>query len=236
LSWEKKNLQLAIALLLGGDFLYKDMLRVAFGLQKPASTLFLFETKKPDVALSRNILAAQALREKAEWIFYLDMDVVPPLNVISRLLLHNLPIVSGLYWRRYEDLLPCVYRVNEKGIPEPYKNEEIALMGSMLLEVEAVGAGCLLIHSSVFEKLKPTVEQFDLLDPATKEVLTCWKFFEYIVHSNVNLSEDIVLASRVNGLGYKIFCDLGLKCGHLTSVMVKDGIFKQTPLTTGQEV
>jgi len=215
---------------------YKDMLRVAFGLQKPTNTLFLFETKKPDVALSRNILAAQALREKAEWLFYLDVDVIPPLNVIPRFLNHNLPIVTGLYWRRYEGLEPCIYRLNEQGLPVPYSNSELAQYGSGLIEIEASGAGCLLIHSSVFEKLKPTVEKFDLMDPVTKEILTCWKFWEYIVHHNVNLSEDVVLASRVRGLGYKVHCDLSVRCGHLTNVMVKDGQYEPTPLTTGKDV
>ena len=215
---------------------YKDMLRVAFGLYKPNNTLLLFEVKKPNVDFSRNILAAQALREKAEYIFYLDSDVVPPLNVIARLLNHNLPIVTGLYWRRYEGLEPCIYRLSEAGLPVPYSNEDLAQYGSSIQEVEACGAGCMLIHSSVFEKLKPTVEQFDLQDPVTKEMLTCWKFWEYIIHSNVNLSEDVVLASRVKGLGYKIHCDLSVRCGHLLSVMVKEGVYKATPLTTGKEL
>lgn len=236
MSWDKRSLQLAIALLLGGDFLYKDMLRVAFGLEKPQNTLFLFETKKADVALSRNILAAQGLKEKAEWIFYLDSDIIPPLNVIPRLLAHNLPIISGLYWRRYENLQPCIYKLGEDGLPKSLTDDEVSMAGSQLMEVDGVGAGCLLMHSSVFEKLKPTVEQFDLQDPVTKEVLTCSKFFEYLVHHNVNLSEDIVMSSRVRGLGYKVFCDLGIKCGHLTTVMVKDGRYRETPLTSGKEV
>jgi hypothetical protein len=80
------------------------------------------------------------------------------------------------------------------------------------------------------------VEEFNIQDPSTKEALTCWKFWEYLVHHNVNLSEDIVLASKIKGLGYKIFVDLGVKCGHLTNAMVKYGGFKQTPLVLGKDV
>jgi hypothetical protein len=223
-------------MLLGGDVVYKDMLRVAFGMLRVPNMVFFFETKKPDVALSRNILAAQALKEKCEWIFYLDADVVPPLTVLPDLLLHNMPIVSALYWRRYEGLEPCIYKLGREGVPVAYTDQELVPLGRQLVEIDGCGAGCLLIHSSVFEKLKPGVEKFDLLDPSTKEVMTCWKFWEYIVHSRVNLSEDIVLASRVKGLGYRIFADLTLRCGHLTNVLVKDGTLKQTPLTTGREV
>ena len=66
--------------------------------------------------------------------------------------------------------------------------------------------------------------------------LTCYKFWEHIVHENVNLSEDIVLASRVKGLGFKVFVDTTLRCGHLSNVMVKEGTFEQTPFATGQDL
>lgn len=236
LAWENRNPTVGLCMLLGGDVVYKDMMRVAFAMLRVPKMMFYFETKKPDVALSRNIVAAQALKDKCEWIFYLDADVVPPATVIPDLLIHNLPIVTGLYWRRYEGLEPCIYRLGKEGIPVPYKQEEIACAGTQLIEIAGCGAGCLLIHSSVFEKLKSSVEKFDIQDPWSKEQLTCWKFFEYIVQDKVNLSEDIVLASRVKGLGYSIFVDLSIHCGHLSNVIIKEGLMKQTPLATGQDV
>ena len=60
---------MALAMLIGGDFIYKYMLRVAFGLKKLSNTVLLFETKKPNVDLSRNILTALALKDKCDWIF-----------------------------------------------------------------------------------------------------------------------------------------------------------------------
>jgi hypothetical protein len=235
LAWEKRSPTVAVAMILGGDMVYKDMIRVAFGMLRLPNMLFYFETKKPDVALSRNIVTAQALRDKCEWVFFMDSDIVPPLTVLPDLLLHDLPIVTALYWRRYEGLEPCIYRLGKDGVPVPYTNEQLVGSGNVV-EIEACGAGCLLVHSSVFEKLKGSVEQFDILDPATREMLKCWKFWEYIVHSRVNLSEDIVLASRVKGLGFRIFADLTLRCGHLSNVVVKEGVFKQTPLVVGREV
>ena len=238
MAWHTRRPLVGIAMLIGGDMVYKDMLKVAFGLQKPIGTIVYFETKKPQVDLSRNILASLALRDQCEWIFYLDADIIPPLDVIPGLISHNLPLVTALYYRRYERYEPCIYHMSSKGIPVNYTEEELAqpLYGSTLIEIEACGAGCMLIHSSVFEKLKPSVEKFDIQDDATKTMLTCWKFWEYLIHQNVNLSEDIVLASRAKGLGFKIFADLNLKCGHLTNVMVKDGRLKRTPLDAGREV
>lgn len=236
MSWEKRDPTMALAMLIGGDTVYKDMLRVAFGMKKLNNTLYLFETKKPNIDLSRNILTALALKEKCDWVFFLDTDVIPPLDVIPRLLAHNLPIVSGLYWRRYENLDPCIYKINEFGIPATFSNEEIMQYGNSVMEIDACGAGCVLIHRSVFEKLTPSVEHFDISEPGTKNKLTCYKWWEYIVHNDVNLSEDIVLASRVKSIGYKIFADLSIRCGHLTNVMVKEGAFKNTPLTDGRDI
>lgn len=216
---------------------YKDMLRVAFGLDKPLNTLVFFETKKPNVDLSRNMVTAQMLKEKCEWLFFLDADVVPPLQVIPELTSANVPIISGLYWRRYEDMDPCIYHLSSQGIPVPFKETELAGVGRGVIEVDGCGAGCLLVHNSVFEKLKPYVEPFDIidpLDPANK--LKCWKFWEYIVKTDVNLSEDIVLSAKVKALGYRIYADLGLRCGHLCNYMIKDGRIQQTPLTTGHDV
>ena len=236
MAWQKRPSIVAVAVLLGGDVIYKDMLPFAFAMLRPANTMFLFETKKPDVALSRNILAAQALKEGCEWIFYLDADVIPPTTVLQDLLFHNLPIITGLYWRRYEELDPCIYHIDkEKGIPVTYKHEEIE-SNRQIIEVDGCGAGCLLIHTDVFEKLKPHTEKFDIRDPSTEEILTCWKFWEYIVHHNVNLSEDIVLTSKVKGLGYRIFADCTIRCGHLTNAMIKENKFEQTPLITGQGI
>ena len=207
MAWENRNPTMALAMLVGGDVVYKDMLKVAFGMEKLNNTLLLFETKKPNVDLSRNILTALALKEKCEWIFFLDSDVIPPLDVIPKLLLHNLPIISALYWRRYDHLEPCLYKLSEQGIPIPIDDKETKY-GNTLREVEACGAGCLLIHSSVFEKMMSSVEKFDIVEPDTNKKLTCFKFWEHIVQNDVNLSEDIVLASRVKSLGYRIYADL----------------------------
>lgn len=102
--------------------------------------------------------------------------------------------------------------------------------------VHNCGAGCLLIHMSVFEKMKPSVQKFDLSEPGTNQKLTCYKFWEFIVGNNVNLSEDIVFASRIKGLGYRIYADLTLRCGHLANAMIIEGKFEQTPLATGRDI
>jgi hypothetical protein len=239
LAWEaRRNPKLAVGILLGSDMIYKDMLKAALALWREPGTLFLFETRKYDVALSRNIIAAQALKEGVDWLLFWDADIVPPANTIPRLLSHNVPMVSALYWRRHPNMEPCAYKLGPEGIPVPYTDEELGRSIDQLLEVEAVGMGCCLIHVPlILEKLKPYCEEFTLTDPESRQTLRCWRFFESIVKTNVTLSEDIVFCSKVRRLlNGKIFLDVGLQCGHLTSAMVKYGRMNWTPLTLGREV
>ena len=75
-------------------------------------------------------------------LFFLDSDVVPPKDAILRLMAHKLPIVSGMYCRRSPPhSLPVMIRNGTW-----YKDFK---MGSMV-EVDLVGAGCLLISREVF--------------------------------------------------------------------------------------
>jgi hypothetical protein len=237
MAWEvKRHPQVAVGILIGGEYVHRDMLKVALALHREPGWLFLFETQKTDIALSRNILAAQALQEGVQWLFYLDSDIVPPNSVIPRLISHAQPVVSGLYWRRYPQMEPCAYRVDQTGIPKPMRDED--LPAGALVEVDAVGAGCLLINVPlVLAKLSEQLPSFELLNPDTGQTLKCWKFFETIVQGKTCfLSEDVVFCSRVrHQLGYKIFLDTSIRCGHLTGVMVKEGRMGFTPLTLGRD-
>ena len=238
MAWEqRRNPNVVVGILNRADFVYRDMLKVAFAFQKKPGDLFLFEGNKPAVDISRNIIASTALKEGAEWCFFLDDDVVAPPNVVQRLMQHNLPIVSGLYWRRHPDgLWPEVFRIDHSGIPKPMKDEDLRQMGvGGPIECDAVGAGMLLIHRSVLEKMAPTVPKWNV-SPEIEENLTIYEFFKLIMQDRVTLSEDVVFCSRAKGLGYKIYCDLGCRAGHLYTGMIKYGEKHFPPLSLGREI
>ena len=87
---------------------------------------------------------------KAEWIFWMDDDTVPPGDALSRLLALDKPAVAGLYFNPNPPKNPIAYIKNKDGIgyhafyDYPY--------GS-LVQVDSVGMGCTLIHRSVYEKI-----------------------------------------------------------------------------------
>lgn len=237
MAWEqKRNPKVLIGILNRADFVYRDMLKVAFSLWKEPGSIFLFEGNKPAVDISRNIIASSALKEHVEWCFFLDDDVVAPPNAIQRLRGHNLPIVSGLYWRRHPDgTWPEVFKMNKHGIPKPLKNDDVRLIQGQIIECDAVGAGMLLVHRSVLEKMAPTVPKWNITNPDTDEELVVYEFFKLIMKDDVSLSEDVVFCSRAKGLGFKVYCDTALRAGHLYTGMIKYGDKLFSDLNVGRD-
>jgi len=212
------------------------MLKVAFSLWKEPGDIFIFEGNKPAVDISRNIIASSALKEHAEWCFFLDDDVIAPPNTIQKLRSYNLPIISGLYWRRHPDgIWPEVFKKDASGIPKPMKNEDLRKLQNQVIQCDAVGAGMLMIHKSVLEKMAPTVPKWNITNPDTDEELVVYEFFKLIMKDNVSLSEDVVFCSRAKGLGFKIYCDISLMAGHLYTGMIKYGDKLFTDLIVGHD-
>ena len=90
-----------------------------------------------------------------EYLFCLDSDVVTPPDTILRLQSHRQPIISGVYFRRSQPFVANLANGQPVGIPVMQKNGGwcIDYPPNSVIEVDVVGAGCLLIHRSVFENM-----------------------------------------------------------------------------------
>ena len=101
---------------------------------------------------ARNAACQKALEIGVDFLYFVDSDVITPPDVIHRLMAHRLPIVSGLYNRRSPPAGVPVMIKNGSWVttlPDPNKGE------SPLVEVDLVGAGCLLIQTSVLRDMPP---------------------------------------------------------------------------------
>jgi hypothetical protein len=145
---------------------------------------------------ARNAGCEKVLELDFQWLFFLDDDVIPPSDTILRLMSHNKPIVSGIYYRRSPPILPVMLNKTSEGkkwISE-YKVPD-------LLEVDFVGAGCILIHSDVFRKIsRPWFE---------------WKVDRYDLPIEDRLSEDFSFCELARKSGYKILVDTSIHCRHI---------------------
>lgn len=96
---------------------------------------------------ARNVACKAALDGGFEYLFFLDSDVIPPRDVVFRLMNHKKPWVSGMYCRRSPP----------HSVPVMIKNGTwfTDFIPGGMVEVDLVGAGCLLIHRSFLESIPP---------------------------------------------------------------------------------
>jgi hypothetical protein len=133
----------------------------------------------------RERLATQAVELDAEYILWLDSDMVFPASTALRLLAHNELVVACNYVRRQLPAKGVAYKVIgdwQKPLPFEIYNE--------LVEVQGVGMGCMLMKTRIFtEMMKP------------------WFEFGWNAESNDYLGEDMLLCQKISSLGYNIKID-----------------------------
>ena len=146
-----------------------------------------------DSAVARNLLAEKSV---GDYIFFIDDDVLPPLNAIQKLFSHKKDFVSGLYFAKQEPHFPQIFTHN-KETKERY-DAVYDYPKDELIEVDACGAGCMLINRDIFKKLKQP-------------------YFQYIPKSEdkPRKGEDFFFCEKVKKAGFKIYCDTSVICRHI---------------------
>ena len=191
-------------------------------LKKPSSLKLSKVSNRPaDVA--RNTIIQELERD---WLFLMDADQTFHPGSLDKLMSWDLPIVSGLYFKSPGAPFPHVYKYAYQGNPKdqqgahfyaPVVNPiaqfllkhkdklaggEALLLPSQrsdLIEVDGIGAGCILVHRRVLDMIEPP-------------------WFEYNKGSFVG--EDFYFCRKVQAAGFKIFVDPGVICGHKAKGLV----------------
>lgn len=111
-----------------------------FGLMLSAGTL---------IADQRCNLVAEALKEGADWILWLDSDMRFPRDAFKRLRAHNKPIVGCNYSTRRLPVAPTAKRIQDNlWVEVPTKQDSTGLE-----KVNGCGFGCMLTSTEVFRKI-----------------------------------------------------------------------------------
>lgn len=154
----------------------------------------------------RNSVVKKALSRGDTHVFFLDDDIIPPPDAFERLSSHELPVVSGLYWRRKGVITPVAY-ADSGGSVNPVKN-----ISRSPLEVDAVGAGCLLVETGVFSLVHPPWFE--------------WRSDRSDLPTHERTSEDISFSRKLRAGGVPIVVDTRVKCSHLGWGVAAEGEFR----------
>lgn len=136
----------------------------------------------------RENLINQAIEVKSEWALWLDSDMMFPPTTLLRMLAHNQDIVACNYMKRSYPFKSVAFMdTNDWESWVPLQSED------ELLTVDAIGMGCVLMRTSVFEKLNRPYFEYTY-QPKTKD----WG------------GEDFTLFKKLNKLGHQVKVDMNL--------------------------
>jgi len=163
---------------------------------------------------SRNLLREKMLKGKYDYFLSLEQDVIPPIDIIERLIRHHKDVASGIYYKLYgvkvrgkdgvvrdkKTLLPLVFTFsNEKDKMCVCYPKDVE--GDHFFKIRACGLGCALISRRVLEKVK----------------------FRY--DPSKSTFDDFLFCSDVIDQGFDIYADTSVKCKHL--FLEKGNVFKE---------
>ena len=192
--------KLGIGLPLTDRKVYSQFLDSWVLLNKPAEFTFIRPVFPGPYAHLRNQIVEQALDHGCSHLLMMDTDQSYPENLIERLLSHKVDVVAAKVHRRYPPFDGIMYRGKiYEYVPVPDEEIELAMKEDRLVEVDAIGTGCILYNTKVF---------FSLPYP--------WFQFTDAVGDKKPVGEDIGFCWKLRQGGYRIWVDVSLQVGHLT--------------------
>jgi predicted SAM-dependent methyltransferase len=163
-----------------------------------SSAIDKFVLNKP-IADARNEIVQFALDCDANYVFWLDDDVVAPSDAFLKMWRHNKDIINGVYWSKSNPPMPLLFRGHLDG---PYMNWHYG----DLIEIDAAGNGLTLVKTDVYRQIE-------------KKMGGPWYSVEYgsfagVKESPFNNTEDLYFYWKARECGYKIWADTTIQAPH----------------------
>lgn len=158
---------------------------------------------------SRNSLAKDAIRSNADYVLWLDSDMVFEPDLLERMMKtltdNHLDILTGLYFRRVPPYSPVLFdRLDIDG--ETCSWTEFDELPTELFEVGACGFGCVLLNTEVLMSVQ--AKHGNMFAPIG------------------NNGEDVAFCWRARDCGYKIWCDPHIIAGHVGKLIVDERFYQ----------
>lgn len=159
---------------------------------------------------SRNVLAMSALEMNADFVLWLDSDIVFQPDLLERLLADinsKRDIVSALYFSRQYPYNPVIYSKTGFEEDKPVCVAYYDYPSDSVFKVEGCGFGAVLMKTQVLADIN---ERFD-------------NFFAPLI----GFGEDLSFCIRAHNCGYDIWCDSRIKIGHLGSLTITEEYYQR---------
>lgn len=141
------------------------------GMTQPHAQNFLFSDVL-DNKISRPGVWGEPPARKTDWILWVESDTCPPPNAFELLRKHadqeKKPVMHGLSFDRKPPYYPSIWR-NDRGGIEPIQDWK----PDTLYRIAHSGTCIVLIHTSVFEKMKRPWFRMQPFEPGVQGMIPC---------------------------------------------------------------
>ena len=159
---------------------------------------------------SRTDLGLLAIKEGAEFVLWLDSDVIFPPDLMIDLMedMKGRDIVTGVYHMRRAPFKPVIWKTLRQGLT-PDENESVDYNDypkDQIFEVDGCGFGAVMMRTNVLEAVRD--KYHELFAPVP------------------GYGEDLSFCVRARGCGFKIHCDPRIQIGHKAATIVTGESFE----------
>jgi len=161
--------------------------------------------------VARMELVDSFLESDCDAVLLTDMDMVLPMDGLTKLRAHNLDMVTGHYFKRKTNPLMSVCQVIKDGWQVPL--EDIPTSG--LHEISSTGFGFVLLKREVIEAVAkvPNITHPIAPGPCPEQ------------RHDAMFGQDVRFFYYANRLGYKLWLDAGVECKHATTMYTSKKLY-----------
>jgi hypothetical protein len=153
------------------------------------------------IAEARNEIVQYALDQGANYIFWLDDDVIPPPDAFLKMYMSGKDIINGVYWSKSNPPMPLLFRNHLEG---PYLDWHVG----DLIEIDAAGNGLTLVKTDVYRKIA------EMDGVPGKWYSTEYTSFKQATQSPSNNTEDLYFYWKAKKAGFKVWADTSIQAFH----------------------
>lgn len=150
---------------------------------------------------ARNTLVKDFLETDCDWIWWIDRDIVPPVDTLDRLIQADKDAIGAVCFSMKSDNgeyfpYPVTLRFNEDSRYQVY-------YGNGVEEVDAIGGACVLVKRKVYENIERPYE------------------FVYHKDGTLALTCDFRVWQKAKDKGFRVFVDFDILCDHKKACSIK---------------
>lgn len=171
-----------------------------------------------NISSGRNELVKWFLASPAQWLMFIDTDMVWPHDAVHQLLevgSDSTPIVGGLCFGMEPDtgnVFPTLYDILDGDEPEFIRYDEYP--ENTLMPVMGTGAAFLLLHRSALETV------------AAQGYSEAYPWFQERELAGKRIGEDLTLCMRAAGCGIPVHVHTGVQIGHIKEQAIGAATFQ----------